>query len=71
MNAAMRCQACSSVLVEKKFRKLKTVITVNILNELNCMKNKELTEVKAVMPSLEGLPQEVIEYVRGLLAENA
>ncbi|MBB6114228.1 hypothetical protein F4826_001106 [Rahnella inusitata] len=35
------------------------------------MKNKELTEVKAVMPSLEGLPQEVIEYVRGLLAENA
>lgn len=35
------------------------------------MKNKELTEVKPVMPSLEGLPQEVIEYVHGLVAENA
>lgn len=67
----MRCQVCSSVLVAKKCRKLKTVITVNILNELNFMNNNELTEVKAVMPSLEGLPQEVIEYVRGLLAKNA
>lgn len=35
------------------------------------MKNNELTEVKAAMPSLEGLPQEVIEYVHGLVAENA
>lgn len=35
------------------------------------MKNNELTEVKPVMPSLEGLPQEVIEYVLGLVAENA
>ena len=35
------------------------------------MKNNELTEVKPVMPSLEGLPQEVIEYVHGLVAENA
>ncbi len=35
------------------------------------MKNNELTEVKPVMPSLEGLPQEVIEYVSGLVAENA
>jgi hypothetical protein len=34
------------------------------------MKNNELTEVKPVMPSLEGLPQEVIEYVHGLVAEN-
>ena len=34
------------------------------------MKNNELTEVKAAMPSLEGLPQEVIEYVHGLVAEN-
>lgn len=34
------------------------------------MKNNELTEVKPVMPSLEGLPQEVIEYVSGLVAEN-
>lgn len=33
------------------------------------MKNKELTEVKPEMPSLEGLPQEVIEYVHGLVAE--
>ena len=32
------------------------------------MKNNELTEVKPVMPSLEGLPQEVIEYVHGLVA---
>ncbi|MGH8810380.1 MAG: hypothetical protein ACREXO_00155 [Advenella sp.] len=35
------------------------------------MKNNELIEVKPVMPSLEGLPQEVIEYVHGLVAENA
>lgn len=35
------------------------------------MKNNELTEVKAAMPSLEGLPKEVIEYVHGLVAENA
>lgn len=35
------------------------------------MKNNELTEVKAAMPSLEGLPQEVIEYVHGLVAESA
>lgn len=35
------------------------------------MKNNELTEVKAATPSLEGLPQEVIEYVHGLVAENA
>lgn len=34
------------------------------------MKNNELTAVKAVIPSLEGLPQEVIEYVSGLVAEN-
>jgi hypothetical protein len=34
------------------------------------MKNNELTEVKAAMPSLEGLPQEVIEYVQGLVAER-
>ncbi|MGP9420090.1 hypothetical protein ACT3RT_14000 [Ewingella sp. AOP9-I1-14] len=34
------------------------------------MKNNELTAVKAGMPSLEGLPQEVIEYVLGLVAEN-
>ena len=34
------------------------------------MKNNELTEVKPVMPSLDGLPQEVIEYVHGLVAEN-
>jgi hypothetical protein len=35
------------------------------------MKNNELTEVKSSIPSLEGLPQEVIEYVHGLVAENA
>lgn len=35
------------------------------------MKNNELTEVKPVMPSLEGLPQEVIEYVHGLVAEKS
>ncbi|WHZ42182.1 hypothetical protein QNM34_07865 [Rahnella bonaserana] len=35
------------------------------------MKNNELTEVKPEIPSLEGLPQEVIEYVHGLVAENA
>lgn len=34
------------------------------------MKNNELTEVKPVMPSLEELPQEVIEYVHGLVAER-
>jgi len=35
------------------------------------MENNELTEVNATIPSLEGLPQEVIEYVHGLVAENA
>ncbi len=34
------------------------------------MKNNELTAVKAEMPSLDGLPQPVIEYVMGLVAEN-
>lgn len=34
------------------------------------MKNNELTAVKAEMPSLEGLPQPVIEYVLGLVSEN-
>jgi len=34
------------------------------------MKNNELTEVKSSIPSLEGLSQEVIEYVHGLVAEN-
>jgi len=34
------------------------------------MKNNELTEVKSSIPSLEGLPQEVIEYVHGVVAEN-
>ncbi|MFS7358998.1 hypothetical protein [Rahnella inusitata] len=34
------------------------------------MENNELTEVKSSIPSLEGLPQEVIQYVHGLVAEN-
>jgi len=34
------------------------------------MKNNELTAVKGEMPSFDGLPQPVIEYVMGLVAEN-